>query len=149
MTQRSVNQDTIDLIKKYEGFAPRPYICPAGKRTIGYGHVILPNEKFDNDKLITKNFAESLMLWDLQKFCAAVDELVTVPLTDNQFGALVSFAYNLGTKNLKDSTLLKKLNDGKHRDAAAQFDRWVYADGRRLEGLMKRREAERELFLKE
>jgi len=139
-------QDAIDLIKKHEGFQPRPYLCPAGYRTIGYGHRILPGEVFDR---MTGREAGSILLWDLQKTFKVIDEVVKVPLNDNQLSALLSFVYNVGGSAFKGSTLLKKLNDKKYKEAANQLLRWVYANQKELPGLVNRRMEERTLFLTE
>ena len=95
---------------------------------------------------ITKERAEELLRDDVKRFEGQVLRLVKVPLTQGQFDALVSFTYNLGAGNLSNSTLLRLLNVGDYSGAAAQFDRWVYASGKRLSGLVKRRAAERALF---
>jgi len=136
----------IALIKKAEGFAPIPYFCPAGKKTIGYGHVILPGEEFPSH--ITEEEATDLLIKDLaERFEPAVEKLVTVDLTHGQFDALVSFVFNLGPGNLKMSTLLKKLNAGDCDGAANEFMKWTRAAGKVLPGLVKRRADEKELFM--
>ena len=138
------NAAGIALIKKYEGFSEKPYLCPAGKRTIGYGHVIKANEPFGK---ITQEQGEALLRDDLQEAEDAVTRLVKLPLNTNQFSALASFTYNLGEGNLKKSTLLSLVNRGMWYMAAQQFDKWVYANAKKLPGLVKRREAEKQLFL--
>ena len=136
----------IALIKHAEGFAPTPYFCPAGKRTIGYGHVILPGEEFPSH--ITEAEATALLIKDLaERFEPAVEKLVTVDLKQGQFDALISFAFNLGPGNLKSSTLLKKLNAGDYGGAANEFMKWTRAAGKVLPGLVKRRAEEKELFM--
>lgn len=143
---RRTNSAGVALIKRFEGFSAVRYICPAGYPTIGYGHMIVDGEDFPEPLSIEE--AERLLQQDLARFEAAVGRMVKVPITDNQFAALVSFAYNLGTGNLKASTLLRHLNGGQAREAAAQFKRWRFAGGRVLKGLVARRQAEAELFLK-
>ncbi|MEW3423807.1 lysozyme, partial [Pseudomonas aeruginosa] len=91
--------------------------------------------------------AERMLANDIQRFEPELDKLVKVPLNQSQWDALMSFVYNLGAANLASSTLLKLLNKGDYRGAADQFPRWVNAGGKRLEGLVKRRAAERALFL--
>lgn len=140
------SQSGIDLIKNFEGFSATPYVCAGGKNTIGYGHVIKPEER--HHKIIDQDFAEKLLIGDLAVAEHAVKDLISVPLNQNQFDALVSFTFNLGTGSLQKSTLRKKLNRGDYLGAANEFDRWVYAKGTRLMGLIRRRKAERELFLK-
>jgi GH24 family phage-related lysozyme (muramidase) len=134
----------LHLIKSFEGWYPDPYVCPAGKWTIGYGHLIASGEHFDT---ITEEEGEALLERDLLEAEGAVDILVKVELNQNQFDALVSFTFNLGSGNLSASTLLRLLNKRDYDGAADQFLRWIYAAGRPLEGLRRRREAERKLFL--
>lgn len=152
--QRHTNQTGLDLIKASEGYYAERYICPAGKPTIGYGHVILEGEVFDHP--LSEPEAEELLRRDLAQVEGQVARLATVPLTDNQFSALVSFTYNVGPGNLGSSTLLRKLNIEDYAGAAEQFPLWVKctktdAQGNKyketLPGLVTRREAERELFL--
>lgn len=140
-----VTEEGIQLIKRFEGFSPVPYRCPAGKITIGYGHVIRPGESFGR---LTEAEATGLMLRDIgSRFAPMVAAHIKVPLNDNQFSALVSLAYNAGAAPLA-KTLGRKLNDGDLPGAAREFDRWVNAGGRVLPGLVRRRAAERVLFLK-
>ena len=140
-----INKQTLDLIKKFEGCRLKAYLCPAGVLTIGYGHTkgVKPNQT------ITQKQADELLLSDLTEFERAVKSLVTVPVNDNQLGALVSFAYNVGIGALQKSTLLKKLNAKDYQGAANEFFRWNKAGGKELKGLTLRRQAERELFLTE
>lgn len=137
------SQKGIDLIKKFEGCVLKAYKCPAGVYTIGYGHT----NNVRPDDVITQQDAEDLLKLDLAKFEAAVNSAVKVSLTQEQFDALVSFTYNLGAGNLQSSTLLKKLNAGDYAGAAEQFGKWVYAGKTILEGLVRRRAAEKDLFL--
>lgn len=132
-----------DLIKSFEGLELEAYLCPADIWTIGYGHT--GNVK-EGDS-ITKAEADELLDKDLQTFRNGVKRLVKVPLNENQFGALVSFAYNLGLGSLQNSTLLKLLNAGDYDGAADQFLRWNKSKGKVLTGLVRRREAERAVFL--
>lgn len=133
----------IALIKEYEGLRLGAYLCSAGVLTIGYGHTGGVKE----GDLITEQKAEQLLQDDLKKFENGVLRLVRVPLTQNQFDALVSFAFNLGVGNLGKSTLLRLLNDRDYKGAAGQFIRWNKAAGKELAGLTRRRIAESELFL--
>jgi GH24 family phage-related lysozyme (muramidase) len=139
---RKTSKTGLDLIKQFEGFSPTVYICPAGYPTIGYGHVVKmqEREKFSNG--ITAEQAEALLLQDVQTAEYAVLRLITVPLTDGQFDALVSFTFNLGAGVLQRSTLRRKVNRGDHAAVPAEFRKWVWAGGRKLEGLVRRREAE-------
>lgn len=151
------SQKCLALIKHFESFSPMPYLCPAGLPTIGFGHVIQKNEAIYGS--ITEPQAEQLLMRDVAVFEAIVTRNVRVLLKQHQFDALVSFVFNVGpgAKGKKDgfvtlrngqpSTMLKHLNAGEYELAAEQFDRWVYAGGRRLAGLERRRAAEKDLFL--
>lgn len=141
---RKTNQAGIQLIKKFEGFSHTPYICPAGYWTIGYGHRI-PDSSTSNG--ISESDAEMLLRKDLNTAELAVRRLIKVELTENQFSALVSFVFNLGSGRLQSSTLRMKLNRGDYEGAANEFLRWTKGGGRTLKGLVVRRQAERELFL--
>lgn len=136
----------IALIKRFEGLELEAYPDPATGAepyTIGYGHTgnVSPGDR------ITEAAAELLLLDDLKEAEAAVERLVIVPLNDNQFSALVSFVFNLGTGNFNGSTLLRRLNDGDYQAAALEFGKWIYGNGKPMAGLMRRREAERQLFV--
>lgn len=137
------SQKGIDLIKKFEGCRLEAYKCPAGIWTIGYGHT----KGVKDGQIITQEQAEEFLREDLRIFEQAVESCVKVPLSQNQFDALVSFCYNCGSGALKTSTLLRLLNEGKYKDASEQFLRWNKAGGKVLAGLTRRREEERELFL--
>lgn len=134
----------IALIKTHEGYCETVYNCAAGKPTIGFGHVLKDGEHYTK---ITKEKAEQLLRDDLAIAETAVRRLVKVPLTNNQYGALVSFVFNLGEGRLAKSTLLSLLNRGMYYAAAQEFDKWVFAGGKKMRGLMNRREAEKQLFL--
>lgn len=137
---RHITQEGIDLIKRFEGFSPTVYFCPAGYPTIGYGHVVKKGENFSDG--VTQGEAEELLRLDAQIAERAVLRLITVPLTDGQFDALVSFTYNLGSGALQRSTLRRVINRQNHHNVPAQLMRWVWAGGRKLRGLVRRREAE-------
>lgn len=136
-------EKAIDLIKKYEGFSARPYKCPAGVLTIGYGRTIdvRPYE-------ITTEEAETIWLDKYVKTIAdQILAIVKVELSNNQICALIDFIYNLGIGNFKSSTLLRKINQGDFSAAANEFLKWNKAGGIVLKGLENRRIAERMLFL--
>lgn len=137
------------LIRQFEGDKLTAYICPAGVLTIGVGHT---GRDVKRGMTITQAQSDALLVADLAKFEAAVARLVKVPVTQNQFDALVSFAFNLGAAALGGSTLLKLLNGGRYAEASAQFSKWDKAtvSGKKvaLPGLTKRRAAEAALFLK-
>jgi lysozyme len=143
-----LNSAGLELIKKFEGFRNNAYLDTGGVATIGYGTTrYSPNQPVKLGETITEERAEECLRNDVQDAELSIKKLVKVPLTSNQFSALVSFTYNLGATNLRASTLLKLLNKKEYDLAALQFARWVYDNGKRLEGLAKRREAERVLFL--
>lgn len=139
----------IDMIKRFEGFRSAPYKCPAGIPTIGYGATFYTTSKkvTMSDKSITEAEAASLLRYMLKSFEQYVDSYAVDTLTQNQFDALVSFCYNLGPANLKSSTLLKKVNANPNDPAIrVEFMKWTKAGGRTLAGLVKRREAEANLY---
>lgn len=139
------SQNGINLIKQFEGCKLEAYKCPAGVWTIGYGHT--GNVK--NGDKISELSAETLLAIDLQKFEYAINENVVRKcyLTQNEFDSLVSFVYNIGISAFLNSTMLKLLIENKKEEAAEQFDKWIYAKGIKLAGLIKRRAAEKALFL--
>lgn len=132
----------IDLIKKFEGCSLISYKCPAGVWTIGYGHT----NGVKKGQKITEKQAEIFLREDIKKFENGVKKAVFVPLTQNQFDALVSFTYNCGLGAFKNSTLRKKLNAKDYTGAAKEFLRWNKSNGRVLDGLKRRRNAEKDLF---
>lgn len=138
-----INNKGLELIKKYEGCRLLAYRCPAGVWTIGYGHTA----GVKSGMAITKVDAERLLLQDLKRFEEGVEALIKVPLTSNQFSALVSFAFNCGLAALRSSTLLKKLNVGDLNGAAREILRWDKVNKKPVEGLTKRRKEEQQLFL--
>lgn len=137
-----ISQKGIDLIKRFEGCKLEAYKCSAGVWTIGYGHTNGVKEGMK----ITQQEAEKLLKQDLVVYENIVLESVTTALNQPIFDALVSFTYNLGGGNLKSSTLLKLLNDRDYYGASKEFEKWNKASGKVLVGLVKRREAERNLF---
>jgi lysozyme len=139
------SQKGLTLIKKFEGFSDKEYTCPAGKPTIGYGHVILPNEHFSSS--ITKEEAEILLKKDLQPREKSLNILVKVNINQNQFDSLINLIYNIGVENFKQSTLLKFINDKLFDKIPDQFRRWKYINKVVSKGLLKRREEEIKLWL--
>src|SRR4051812_8929453 len=121
-----ISAQGLALIKEYEGFSAVPYLCPAGRKTVGYGHVICPGEEYDGG--ISQDKAEILLIQDVTKTAQAVNCLVKVAINQSQFDALVSFSYNIGTQTFEKSTLLRILN-AENPGVAAQFARWVYING--------------------
>lgn len=132
----------LDLIKSHDGLRLSAYQDVVGVLTIGYGHT----SNVKPDMAISEQEAEEILRRDVSLFEKAVNDLVTVPLNQNQFDALVSFAFNLGRGALQRSTLLSKLNARDYGGAAAEFDRWINAGGKPWPGLVRRRKEERELF---
>ncbi len=140
---KSISNKGIALIKRWEGFRDKAYLCPGNVWTIGYGHT----KNVYQGMCISKEQAEQLLREDLKHFEASVSQLVTVKLNQAQFDALVSFTFNVGVYAFKKSTLRKLVNQGDFLEAANQFDRWVYANRKKLPGLVKRRADEKQLFL--
>lgn len=139
----------LNLIKGFEGKRLNAYDDGVGVWTIGFGTIKYPNGvRVKKGDTCTEQQAGTYLKNDLTKFEVAINKLVKVSLTQNQFDALASFTYNLGETNLANSTLLKKLNKGDYQGAADQFLAWKKAGGKVLPGLVRRREAERALFLK-
>lgn len=137
-----------DLIKIHEGFRAKAYLCPAGVPTIGFGTTRIKGSPVQMNMIITTDEANVFLEEDLKDFENAVNTLVAVELTQNQFDSLVSFVYNVGIGNFRNSTLLRLLNQGKYKEAAQQFPRWNKANKKVLPGLTKRRNDEMNLFLK-
>ena len=150
-TSRHINERGLALIKAFEGLHLQAYKDAVGIWTIGWGHtgIVHQDGSVHEGRTITEEQAEELLKYDLRNFERAVARLVTVPLDDDQFAALVSFAFNLGEGNLQKSTLLKKLNAGDYASAAEEFGKWNQAGGQVLAGLVRRRESEQRLFLGE
>jgi lysozyme len=142
------SNNCLDIIKEFEGFRAEPYLCPAKVPTIGYGSTRYPSGAAVSltDPAITEAHGCEILRDTLGQYEAAVSRLVRVPLNQNQFDALVDFAYNCGVGNLEKSTLLKLLNGSDYKGAAMQFGAWVKGGGVELPGLVRRRAAERKLF---
>src|SRR5512139_2752884 len=119
-----ISKTGIDLIKHFEGLRLEAYQCSAGVWTIGYGTTRVHSGPVTEGMRITEDEAERLLLADIRYFEQRVNDLVKVPLSQNQFDALVSLAYNIGDGALADSTLLKELNAGNYQDAGEQFLKW-------------------------
>ena len=141
------SQAGINLIKQFEGCKLKPYLCPANKFTVGYGHVLgngVTLAEADN-RIFTKEEVDVLLRSDLRRFERGVLRYCTVYLTQSQFDALVSFSFNLGLGVLQRSTLRQKINRG-DADAAKVILKYNMAGGRILKGLTRRRQAEYQLF---
>lgn len=142
--KRKINAEGLALIKSFEGLGLTAYKCPAGIPTIGWGST---GSHVKMGMRITTQRAEAMLLEDLERFEECVSRVVKVKLTDNQFSSLGALALNIGVNAFESSTLLALLNEGKYEAASRQFTKWVRGGGKVLPGLVKRREAERELFL--
>ena len=138
------SQDCVDLVKFFEGFEGKAYLCPANVWTIGYGRT----KNVQEGDRITKVQAERDLLEELEEFAEQVLNSVKVELTQNELDALTSWTYNLGVGNLNSSTLLKKLNAGDKNSVPSEMLRWNKAAGKVLAGLTRRREAEAKLWAK-
>jgi len=144
------SKNLIDLIKKFEGCSLVAYKCPAGIWTIGYGSTLYSDgRKVKQGDKITQQQAEQILAETLKGYENFVDANTRDDITQNEFDALVDFAYNCGNGNLKSSTLLKKVNL-KPTDPSirAEFLKWVRSNGKVLKGLIKRRTAEADLYFK-
>lgn len=151
MMTMEINKDCLLLIAEFEGLSLTPYLCSAKKATIGYGNTYYKDGRKVTmlDKAITKDEAV-VMLKDIVKtFGKEVNRLVTSPINQNQYNALVSFAYNVGVTNLRNSTLLKLVNKDPNQLAISnEFLKWVNAGGQKIKGLEKRRVKESQIYFK-
>lgn len=143
---KQISKDGLDLIKHFEGLYLRAYKCPAGVWTIGYGHTGLQHQDgtVKAGRVITEAEADRLLDHDMRVFVDRVNRLVSVPLSQNEFDALVSFDFNTG--GLAKSTLLRRLNIGDHDAVPEQLMRWTRASGKVLPGLVRRRASEVRLW---
>lgn len=142
----NLNQAGIDLIKQFESLRLHAYPDPGSggePYTIGYGHT----GGVKSGDVCTREYAENTLIDDLNEVCQQLKDCITLPLNDNQFSALVSFTFNEGITRFKNSTMLKMINAGGIKNAANQFDKWVFAGDKVLPGLVTRREAEKQLYL--
>lgn len=145
----SLSDNGMKLLEQFEGLRLEAYLDSASIYTIGYGTIKYPDgHKVKKGDKITKAQAKEHKLHDLKEFESTVNTSVKVPLTQNQYDALVSLSYNIGSGAFKSSTLLKKLNSGDYKGAAEQFLVWNKVNSKKVQGLVNRREAERNLFIK-
>tara|TARA_Y100001972_G_scaffold64277_1_gene78520 strand:- start:27 stop:491 length:465 start_codon:yes stop_codon:yes gene_type:complete len=137
-----ISEYGLNLIKHFEGLELEAYQCAAGVWTIGYGHTkdVQPGDQW------SESHADHMLEVEMEEYENYVNTAVTVPLSQNQFDALVSWVYNLGNGNLTSSTMLKVLNSGDYAGVPAQIKRWNKAGGKVLEGLTRRRQAEADMF---
>ena len=139
-----VSQECVNLVKFFEGFEAKAYLCPANVWTIGYGRT----RNVKEGDIVNEIQAERDLLEELEEFANQVLNTVKVSLTQNELDALTSWTYNLGVGNLQSSTLLKKLNSGDKNSVPSEMLRWNKAAGKVLAGLTRRREAEAKLWEK-
>jgi lysozyme len=144
-----LSDDGLYFIKTMEGFRDVAYQDVAGVWTIGYGTISMGDRKVQEGDRITEAVAEDYLRADVESSEKAVNDLVRVPLSQPQFDSLVSFVYNLGRAAFANSTLLRYLENRQYVEAAWQFNRWVYAGGKMIPGLAKRRELEKNMFMSE
>ena len=137
-----ISQEGLSLIKRFEGCRLESYKCSANVLTIGYGHTSGVKET----DTITQDEADKLLQEDVEQFEKYVDDNVTVELGQSQFDALVAWTFNLGVGNLRESTMLKKLNSEDYASVPSEMKRWNKAGGKTLDGLIRRRKAESLLF---
>jgi lysozyme len=145
-----VNAEGYALIKKFEGCRLKAYLCPANVWTIGYGNTFYENGmKVKEGDVITQQRAEELAKFIIDQFAVTIEPFIQKPLNDNQFSACVSLAYNIGTSGFKRSSVFKKLNINPNDPTIADsFKLWNKGGGKVLAGLVKRREAEIQLYFK-
>jgi lysozyme len=139
----------IKLIKKWEGFMPEAYLCPAGVPTIGYGSTFYEDgeEVKMTDEKIERDRAQEILISHVKDVEAQVRKVLKHELNANQLGALISFTYNLGIGNLKRSTLLIVINnEPSSQNIERELKRWVKSGDKVLKGLVARRAEESELY---
>lgn len=149
MKVTTISDKCINLVKSFEGFFPKPYLCPANVPTIGYGTILYPNGKKVTlkDYHCTEEQAIEWMRFELNQKAKEVDAMTIDTINQCQFDALVSFAYNCGSGALKNSTLLKRVNNNPaDLTIVDAFLMWTKADGKTLAGLVNRRKAEAKLY---
>lgn len=134
------------LLKELEGFKNEAYLDTGGVWTIGYGTTRIDDKPVEPGMTCTEELAQVWLQTDLAWAQTAVNQLVKVPLKQTQYDALVSFVYNIGENAFSKSTMLKLLNGALYGDAAKQFDRWVFDNGVKVNGLVNRRKRERQVF---
>jgi lysozyme len=151
MKVTEISKDCVELVKSFEGFFSKPYLCPAKVPTIGYGTILYPNGKKVtlNDNPCTVEQATEWMQYELNQKAKEVDAMTIDTVNQSQFDALVSFAYNCGSNALKNSTLLRRVNANPNDPTIKNaFLMWNKAGGEILKGLTRRRESEAALYFK-
>ena len=145
-----MNKIALALIKRFEGCRLKPYLCPAGIATIGYGSTRYPNGRrvTMQDESISEEKAEVFLYYIVTRIAYSIFKLCPILLTEDKGkqASIIDFVYNLGTGNLKASTLRRRINEGNWDEAAHELRKWVYGGGRRLRGLIIRRNVEARFF---
>lgn len=142
-----LTQEGLDLIKSFEGFSSTWYKCPAGIWTIGFGHTEAAGPpKYEKNQAITKSQGEQILRSDLAQYEQAVMDAVTVPLSDEQYSALVSFCYNVGPNAFRKSSVLKAVNASRHDLVPSRLALFTKGGGKVLQGLVRRRQVEGQMY---
>lgn len=141
-----IDKKAFELVKEFEGFRNKAYLCPAGVLTIGYGFTRVNGKPVNMNDTIDKVKAEGMLYLELEKIAKQIKELVTISLNEKQLGALCSFAFNVGINAFRESTLRKKLNQSDYKSVEAELKKWNKIGGKPSVGLDRRRKAEIELF---
>jgi len=145
-----MNKIALALIKRFEGCRLKPYLCPAGIATIGYGSTRYPNGRrvTMQDEPISEEKAEVFLYYIVTRIAYSIFKLCPILLTEDRGkqASIIDFVYNLGTGNLKASTLRRRINEGNWDEAAHELRKWIYGGGRRLRGLIVRRNVEARFF---
>jgi len=147
--QWDISENGYALIRDFEGFRDKAYRDTGGVWTLGFGTIKYPDGRsVKQGDTCTREQAEQWLKSDCRWVDACLDKYVKATISQNQFDALASFVYNIGESQFRSSTLLAKLNAGDYRVAAANFDRWIYDNGKIITGLVNRRAQEKALFVK-
>jgi GH24 family phage-related lysozyme (muramidase) len=141
-----LDKKAFELVKKFEGFREKAYLCPAGVPTVGYGFTRVNNKPVELMDRMDIVKATGLLYLELEKIAREIEKLVTVPLNEKQLGALTSFVFNIGINGFKESTLRRKLNLRDYQSVRTELMRWDKVNGKPLLGLTNRRKLEVELF---
>jgi lysozyme len=144
MLNKEIFMTLYEFLKLHEGFRSLSYQCPGGYATIGYGHRLRPLEKISFPLSLEE--ADFLLHHDVAITKQALIRLVRVPLNEGQSQALISFIFNLGPAAFQRSSLRRKINREDHDGAALEFERWIWCGPRKLPGLIKRRQLEKEMY---
>ena len=137
--------EAVEIIMYFEGFRSSVYYCPGGYKTIGYGHKLLANEAYDN---ISRTKALEILYQDIENLVHIICCKIEAKLNANQFGAIISFAFNVGAGAFISSTLRKKINNYEFESVSDEFLKWIFIKGKVTQGLLLRRQQEAALFNK-